>query len=335
MVENIAGIDGTLALFILGGALGVMVIGLVGVLAYIMLRPRILLKKRMANYGLLVAGGGLGRDAKAGGRQSRIQERLRELEDKGKERRRRNQIRSELLQAGLDASVRSYFISMALIGVVVLAGFMVSGFPLLVAFPAALAAAFLLPKLVLKVIAKFRQKKFTKYFANAIDVLVRGIKSGLPVGECLNIIARESPDPVGMEFHLLVEGQKVGVTLETLLSRGLERMPTSEYRFFAIVLQIQQQTGGNLADTLENLSNVLRERKKMRDKVKSMSSEAKASAAIIGSLPFFVAGVVSLMAPDYLEKLFVTDVGNMLLGGGLLWMGIGIFVMNKMINFDI
>ena len=183
--------------------------------------------------------------------------------------------------------------------------------------------------------ARSRQKTFTSHFANAVDVVVRGIKSGLPVGECLNIIGREAPEPVGEEFRNLVEGQKIGLSLEELLNRGLERIPTTEYKFFAIVLQIQQKTGGNLARTLENLSNVLRERKKMRDKIKSLSSEAKSSAMIIGSLPFFVCGMISLLNPDYMKLLFTTTVGNVLLGIGLGWMGLGVLVMSKMINFKI
>ena len=327
--------DGNMALIILGSMLGVMVIATMVLVAVMVMRPRMRLKRRMASYGLVALGGFDSGDPKAGHRQSRIQQRLREIEDKSKERRRRNQIRSDLLQAGIDASVRNYIITMAIVGVVSTAIMVVFGLPPLAALPAGLAAGIGIPKITLRMIAKMRQKKFTQNFANAIDVLVRGIKSGLPVGECLNIIAREAPEPVGGEFHLLVEGQKVGVTLETMLTRGLERMPTSEFKFFSIVLQIQQTTGGNLADTLENLSFVLRERKKMRDKVKSMSSEAKSSAAIIGSLPFFVAGVVSLMAPSYMERLFTTDVGNMLLLGGVLWMALGTFVMKKMINFEI
>ncbi len=328
-------LEGDLALIILGSVLGIMVIAAMALIAFVVMQPRVRLKKRMASYGLVATGAFDSSDPKSGSRQNRIQERLREIENKSKERRRRNQIRTDLLQAGIDSSVRNYIITMAIIGVITSAVFIVAGFPPLAALPAGLAVGIGLPKITLRLIAKFRQKKFTQHFANAIDVLVRGIKSGLPVGECMNIIARESPEPVGGEFHLLIEGQKVGVGLDTLLARALERMPTSEFKFFSIVLQIQQQTGGNLAETLENLSNVLRERKKMKDKVRAMSSEAKASAAIIGSLPFFVAGVVSLMAPDYLERLFTTDVGNLLLAGGLMWMALGTFVMSKMINFDI
>jgi tight adherence protein B len=334
-MPDVGGVDGTTALVILGTALAVMVIGVLALTTYVVMRPRVRLKNRMASYGMVGKPGRFsGGEGRSGGRQSRIQERLQELEDKSKQRKRRYQIRSDLMQAGVDTTIRQYVTTMVLIGVVTAVVMFVAGLPPLAALPGGLIAGLGVPKAGLKMMASIRQKKFTQNFANAVDVLIRGIKSGLPVGECLSIIAREAPDPVGTEFHLLVEGQKVGVTMETLLTRGLERMPTAEYKFFSIVLLIQQQTGGNLAETLEGLSNVLRERKKMKDKVKAMSSEAKASAAIIGSLPFFVAGVVSVMSPEYLDRLFVTDVGHMLIAGGLTWMGLGILVMWKMINFD-
>ena len=164
--------------------------------------------------------------------------------------------------------------------------------------------------------------------------MVRGVKSGLPVGECLKIIARETEDPIAQSFQLLVEGQNIGIALQELLERGVERMPTAEFKFFTIVLLIQQQTGGNMADTLEGLSSILRERKNMKEKVKALSSEAKASTAIIGSLPFCVAGMIALINPDYIGILFTETIGIAMLVGGLCWMGIGIFIMSKMINFD-
>jgi len=133
---------------------------------------------------------------------------------------------------------------------------------------------------------------------------------------------------------LLVEGQNLGLTIEDLMDRGIRRLPTAEYKFFAIVTQIQRQTGGNLAETLSNLSNVLRERKKMRDKAQAMASEAKASAMIIGSLPFIVGALLSVVNYEYIETLFITETGNYLIGGGLFWMFCGSMVMRKMINFD-
>ena len=181
---------------------------------------------------------------------------------------------------------------------------------------------------------KKRQKEFTNHFTGAIDILVRGTRSGLPINECLVIIGRESPNPVGEIFQDIVEGQRLGLSVTDLIDRGLERMPTPEFNFFSIVLVIQQQTGGSLADTLEGLSNLLRERKKLSDKIRALSSEAKASAAIIGSLPFFLGLVMTLINPTFLEPLFTETVGNIMLGGGLLWMAAGVFVMSKMIDFD-
>ena len=317
---------------ILGSGLTVLLLMILGFASFFILRPKVIMRKRMQVLGLTDIKKD-GSSKGAGSRQSRIQERLKELEDKGKEKRRRNQIRADILQAGLDTSIRSYILISLGVGIIGTAIALLINMPLFIAGLIGITSAFALPKMTLKFIAGRRRKKFTMHFANSLDVLVRGIKSGLPVGECLAIIGRESPEPVGSEFHLLVEGQKMGFTLDSLLQRGLERMPTSEYKFFAIVLQIQQQTGGNLAETLEGLSNVLRERKKMKDKISAMSSEAKASAAIIASLPFFVAAMVSVLNPSYLMPLFNETVGNYLLFGGFAWMGLGIAVMAKMINF--
>lgn len=223
----------------------------------------------------------------------------------------------------------------AIAGLVAASVAMLFGMHIAAAAAIGLVGTFGFPKLVLMLLGRSRKKKFTAHFATAVDVIVRGIKSGLPVGECLSIIGRESPEPVGEEFRLLIEGQKIGISLDELLNRGLERMPTPEFKFFAIVLLIQKQTGGNLATTLAGLSEVLRERKKMKDKVQALSSEAKSSAMIIGSLPFLVSGGMYGMNPEYMSLLFTTTVGNVLLGAGLTWMAIGVSVMTKMINFDI
>lgn len=306
----------------------------VGALGYVVvLRPKVRLRRRMADFGL-VGGSASATRASANPRQRRIQEKLEELEDKGKQKKRRNEIRAELLQAGLDINVRKYFLFTGIAGVATALLMILVGLPIVVGLLVGVISAFGLPKFVLRRMAKTRQKKFTEHFANAIDILVRGVKSGLPVGECLAIIGRESPEPVGEIFRHLIEGQKIGIALDDLLERGLERMPTAEFKFFSIVLLIQQQTGGNLAQTLEGLSHVLRERKKMKDKVKALSSEAKSSAAIIGSLPFFVGGVISLINPDYIALLFSETAGNVMLVGGLCWMTLGIVVMSKMINFE-
>ena len=168
----------------------------------------------------------------------------------------------------------------------------------------------------------------------AIDVMVRGIKAGLPVSDALKVIANETPAPVGPEFSDVVEGQRLGVTIDQGLERMYERMPLAEVSFLAIVMAIQAKAGGNLAEALGNLSRVLRDRKKMKQKITSVSQEAKASAAIIGSLPFCIGGAMMVLNPTYLDPLFDTRIGNVLLIASGLWMSLGVLVMRKMINFD-
>jgi tight adherence protein B len=196
-----------------------------------------------------------------------------------------------------------------------------------------LVAAFGLPRWVVGFLAKRRTKAFTESFADAIDIIVRGIRSGLPVGDCLKIIARESPAPLAPEFSRLVENLAMGVTVEQGLEKMYERMPTSELRFFTIVLAIQSKTGGNLAEALANLSTVLRARKLMREKIKALSSEATASAFIIGAMPPGVMLLVMVTTPSYMMLMFTDHRGNVMLMIGAIWMCLGIFVMRRMINF--
>jgi tight adherence protein B len=197
------------------------------------------------------------------------------------------------------------------------------------------AAGLGLPRWVLSFLTARRKKKFTENFANAIDVIVRSVKSGLPTNEALRIVAREAPNPVGSEFHNLVESLKVGVTMEQGLKRMMESMPTAEVGFFAIVMTIQGKSGGNLSEALGNLAGVLRDRRRLRGKIKAMSSEAKASAMIIGSLPVAVMSLVYLTTPNYIMKLFTEKSGNLMLAVCVIWMSVGIMVMRKMINFKI
>jgi tight adherence protein B len=206
------------------------------------------------------------------------------------------------------------------------------GYPL--ALLGGFASAFGIPRWALSFLTKRRQSAFTREFSNALDIIVRGVKSGLPVNECLKIIATESPEPVGPEFAEVVDGQRMGVPLDQALMRLYERMPVAEVNFFMIVLTIQQKTGGNLAETLSNLARVLRDRKKMRGKIQAMSSEAKASAAIIGSLPIVVGAILQVTSPSYLDPMFEERLGNAMLIGAGLWMLTGVFVMRKMIRFD-
>jgi tight adherence protein B len=190
-----------------------------------------------------------------------------------------------------------------------------------------------LPRWVLGFLTNRRKKKFTENFATAIDVIVRSVKSGLPTNEALRIVAREVPNPVGSEFHNLVESLKVGVTLEQAMKRMMESMPTAEVGFFTIVMTIQTKSGGNLSEALGNLAAVLRDRKRLQGKIKAMSSEAKASAMIIGSLPPGVMAIVYITTPSYISKLFTERSGNLMLAGCVIWMSMGIMVMRKMINF--
>jgi tight adherence protein B len=243
-------------------------------------------------------------------------------------------MRRRLEQAGFpNATARGFWIVCVVMGVTVAALCLLWGQSWVVTGMAVLVVAFGLPRWVLGFLTNRRKKKFTAEFANAIDVIVRSVRSGLPTNEALRIVAKESPDPVGSEFKRLVEGMKVGVTLEQGVKKMHESMPTAETAFFGIVMTIQAKSGGNLSEALSNLAAVLRDRKRLEGKIKAMSSEAKASAGIIGSLPPAVMLLVYLTTPAYIALLFTERMGNLMLAGAGLWMSIGVFVMRKMINF--
>lgn len=266
-------------------------------------------------------------------RRKQVQDTLKDLEAKQKEQKKRIPLRTRIERAGLDIEPRVFYIASAITGLVALLLLFVTGMSPLVSVLGGFAAAFGLPRWFLSYLVKRRQKAFTEEFANSIDVIVRGVKSGLPVNDCLKLIAAEAPEPVRTEFQGLVEAQRVGVTLEQGLEKIYERMPLPEVNFFMIVLSIQQKTGGNLSEALGNLSKVLRERKKMRGKIQAMSQEAKASAAIIGSLPPAVMLLIYFSSRDYMTVLFTTTAGHIIIVGSLLWMSIGVFIMKKMIDF--
>jgi tight adherence protein B len=192
----------------------------------------------------------------------------------------------------------------------------------------------LLPHLYVGLKRNQRLKRFSDEFPNAVDIIVRGVKSGLPLVDCLRIISLESQEPVRSEFKAILEDQTMGLPMEQAVQRLPERIPLSEANFFAIVIAMQSRTGGSLSEALGNLSKVLRERKKMQGKIKAASTEAKSSAAIIGSLPILVTLLIYLTTPDYITLLFTTEIGNLVLGAGAIWMLIGTLVMRKMINFD-
>lgn len=235
--------------------------------------------------------------------------------------------------AGLGQNVKMFWIISGVLGVFVTLLILLFGQSPLIALGAGFAAGAGLPRWVLGTLAKSRTAKFTAAFSDAIDVIVRGIKSGLPVHDCLKIIGKESPEPLAGEFRMLTENIAMGVPMDAALEKMYERMPTSELRFFSIVLAIQQKTGGNLAEALGNLSTVLRARKLMKEKIKALSAEAVASAAIIGSLPPGVVTLISVTSPSYMQPMFTDPRGHLMLLVGGVWMSLGIFVMRRMINF--
>jgi tight adherence protein B len=267
-------------------------------------------------------------------KRKNVQQLLKQIENKTAERKQKITVRRRLDQAGLpDVSTNVFWMVSGGLGAAVALLCFITRQAILVDAFAAFAAGFGLPRWVLGFMKGRREKKFTNEFANAIDVIVRSVRSGLPTNEALKIVARESPQPVGGEFSRLVEGLKVGVTLEQGCKRMYESMPTAEVSFFGIVMTIQQKSGGNLSEALCKLSGVLRDRKRLAGKIKAMSSEAKASAMIIGSLPPAVMGIVYVTTPAYIALLFTERTGNLILAGCALWMATGIFVMRKMINF--
>lgn len=279
---------------------------------------------------------GNGPQDQAAQRRKQISDSLKDIEQKQKDQRAKSiSLKSRIQQAGMEFSPTAFWIGSLVSALVVAAIAFFTGQSLLVVGGATIVGGLGLPRWWLGFLRGSRQKKFTQEFANSLDVIVRGVKSGLPLNECLKIIANESPDPVGSEFKQLCDGIAMGVSLEENLNRMCERMPLAELNFFRTVLIIQQKTGGNLAETLGNLSIVLRSRKLMREKISALSSEAKSSAAIIGSLPPGVLGIVYATTPSYMNLMFVHPTGQLMLLGGATWMFMGIMVMRGMINFKI
>jgi tight adherence protein B len=240
-----------------------------------------------------------------------------------------------LAQAGLGTwTTQKFWIVSGIAGAVgfVLA-FVVGGSPLGAA-AMAVGAGLGLPRWVLNYLKKRREKAFLKALPDAVDVIVRGIKAGLPLFESIKVVAADSPEPLKSEFNAIIETQTIGMPLGEACARLYERMPLPEANFFGIVVAIQQKSGGNLSEALGNLSKVLRDRKKMAEKIKAMSTEAKASAGIIGSLPPIVMLLVWISTPDYIALLWTHPIGQFMLVACVGWMTIGVLVMKKMINFD-
>jgi tight adherence protein B len=266
-------------------------------------------------------------------RRKMVAESLKEIEEKS--RKKRLDLQQRINQAGLSWTKNAFLIGSAVFGLFF--GFFIfvlNGDPLISAGGVAIGI-FGIPNWALSFLRKRRIAKFIDEFPGAIDVIVRGVKAGLPVADCFRVIASEGQEPVRSEFKRIVESQTIGLSIGEACERFAENVPIAETSFFSIVINIQQKSGGNLSEALGNLSRVLRDRKKMKGKIKAMSAEAKSSAGIIGSLPFLVGGAVYLTTPSYMMLLFTTNIGKIVVAGGLLWMAIGVFIMRKMINFDI
>lgn len=270
-------------------------------------------------------------------RRKAVQESLREMEIKERAKARSRTAPSldlRLEQAGLSISKAAFFMIGAVVGLAMFLMGWLAGAPLIVALGLGAAGALGFPFWLVNYLRKRRFNAFLKEFPNAVDIIVRGIKAGLPLNDSLRIVANEASDPVGSEFRIIHERQALGQSVSDAIAELPERVPVAEANFFAIAIAIQQQAGGNLSEALGNLSKVLRERAKMKGKIKAMSMEAKASAYIIGSLPVIVMILVYLTSPDYITLLFTETVGNAILLASAFWMALGIFVMRKMINFD-
>lgn len=293
-------------------------------------------KKRMATVARPTAAASSGTRATAvSGQQRRksVQALLKDIERQQSERKKRPTLQKRIAQAGLQISPRTFWIVCGVTAVLTAILCFIGKQSPWVAVMAGFAMGLGFPRWALYFLKKRRQKKFTNEFANAIDVIVRSVKTGLPTNEALKIVAKEIAEPVQGEFAKLCEGLKMGVTLETGLKRMYDNMPTPEVNFFAIVMTVQLKSGGNLSEALGNLAAVLRDRKRLQGKIKALSSEAKASAMIIGALPPAVMIMVYFSTPSYIMPLFTTRPGNLMLAGCVLWMSCGIFIMKKMISF--
>jgi len=250
-----------------------------------------------------------------------------------RDRKARMTMSAKLKQADLAISLRTFIIISVVLGLVGAVMAFLLGLNPVLSLGIGVVMGLGLPRWVVSMKGKKRMKKFSLAFPDAVDILVRGIKTGLPVHDCFKIIARESPQPLAAEFQQLVEGLGVGLTLSQALDKMFERMPVPELKFFAIVIAIQQKSGGNLAEALGNLTTVLRARRMMGEKIKAMSSEAIASAGIIGSLPPVVMMLVMVASPAYMMLLFTDMRGQVMLLGAALWMSCGVLMMKRMISF--
>jgi len=275
---------------------------------------------------------------KAGGRaqktrREQVEDSLKDLEARQKKAK-SIPLGVRIEQAGLSWSKQQFWIVSAVLGVVAFLAALILKGGLLAALGLGFAAGFGLPRWILSFLKKRREAKFLEHFPDSVDIIVRGIKAGLPLADSLKVIVNDSPEPIRSEVRQIVELQIVGMPLGEACGKLYERIPLPEANFFAIVVSIQQKAGGNLSEALGNLSRVLRDRKRMKAKITAMSTEAKASAAIIGALPIVVMTAVYVTSPAYISLLWTEPFGRIMLGASVLWMSLGVLVMRKMINFD-
>jgi tight adherence protein B len=317
-----------------------------GAIAYVFLAPRIAAEKnadaRLSQFKRAETDGNSKRIARdrlqeASKRRKTIQNSLKEIEEKQKVRSKHTakpSMRRRMEQAGLNITQKQFLLISIASGLLFgLIGLIVQSSPF-VALGLAVMGGLGLPRWVVNYLRNKRQKKFIAEFPNAVDLIVRGVKSGLPLNDTLRMIASEAAEPVRSEFQKIVEAQQMGMTITEAVERLYQNIPLAETNFFSIVITIQSQAGGNLSEALGNLSRVLRDRKKMKQKIQAMSMEAKASGGIIGSLPIIVGLLVYFTTPDYIALLFTDPTGNIILVASAVWMSLGIFVMKQMINFD-
>jgi tight adherence protein B len=266
-------------------------------------------------------------------RREQIEEVLKEVDERNRKQKRRP-LSVRISQAGLHWSKRTFFLVSAVVGLATFVITMLLSGSILIAGLLAFAAAFGLPQWVLAFLKKRRERKFIEHFPDTVDIIVRGIKAGLPLNDSLRIIVSDSPEPIRSEFKAIVDTQAIGMPIGEACLELYQSIPLPEANFFGIVISIQQKSGGNLSEALGNLSKVLRERKKLKSKIISVSQEAKASAAIIGALPPVVMLLVYISSPDYISLLWQTPIGRVMLACCATWMTIGVLVMRKMINFQ-
>ncbi len=306
----------------------------VGMMAFLLTSTRKEQQKRM--FAVISGQSKNIRESESDGRDRRRADLAKKLQQKGDTRKRTNAIRDQLNKAGLyETSVSKYWFYSIFSGIIFTSTAQLLGQPAVVVVLISVIGFFGFPKFVLKIKTGRRQKKFLTDFSDALESMVRLLKAGMPVAEAIAMVAREYEGPVGEEMSKIYEQQKIGIPLPEACLKAAERMPLTEMQMFATGIAIQQQTGSSLSEVLLNLAKVIRARFRLKRKIKSLSSEATASASIIGALPILVGAGLYLVNPEYMYPLFHTVKGKMYLGGAGCWMFIGIMIMRQMINFRI